>query len=73
MSADRDRTKKYATAEQIGSGPAVVVYWFAPEHGGYWEPWSVVFSSMPSMFEADEAAKEFAAAEGIEYESYKGG
>ncbi len=62
--ADRS---KYVTTTKGMSGHFAVILWWAPEHGGFWEPWNTGHGRYASLPEAAKEAKEIAEAEGIGY------
>lgn len=54
------------------TGPAIsgyfaVMYWWNPEHGGFWEPWQTGIGRYATREEAVEEGKAWAEAEDIEF------
>jgi|HubBroStandDraft_6_1064221.scaffolds.fasta_scaffold1750716_1 hypothetical protein len=59
--------KAYVTSTHGMRGWFAVLVWFAPE--GFWEPWQSGIGSYDTQEGAEEEAREWAEAEGIEFKS----
>jgi hypothetical protein len=67
--ADRS---SFVTLTKGMSGHFAVIYWWAPEHGGFWEPLQSGIGRYATQAEADVEAREIADAEAIGYLPPKG-
>lgn len=61
----------FVTTMKLGTGWAAVAMWWAPEHGGFWEPWDTGFGRHCTQDEAVTEAKEWAKADGLRYKASK--
>lgn len=59
--------KTHIQVSLLGSGWAAVQLWWAPEHGGFWEPYQTGVGRYATKEEAIQEAKEWALAEEMEF------
>lgn len=59
--------KSFITTTKGGSGYFAVQMWWAPEHGGFWEPWQTGLGRFATQEEAEVEARDWAEAEGLEF------
>lgn len=57
----------YITVTQGMFGYFAVMLWWNPDMGGFWEPWSTGFGRYADKAQAISEAKDWAAAEELEY------
>ena len=62
-----DRKKMRVTVTHGLRGYFAVLLWWNPEYGGFWEPWESGIGSYTTKSAAEEEAKDWAEAEGVEY------
>lgn len=69
--ADLGLTKPapFITVTKGGSGYFAVMMWWAPEHGGFWEPWETGIGRYEEKWKAISEAKVWAEAEEIEFQA----
>jgi hypothetical protein len=60
-------TAPYITITKGGAGWFAVYMWWAPEHGGYWEPWQTGIGRYATPAEAEKEGREWADAEELKY------
>lgn len=65
--ADFEDHSRYITAALLGSGWAAVQMWWAPELGGFWEPWDTGYDRYATAEEAEGEAREWAKAIGCRF------
>lgn len=59
--------RPYVTVTYGGAGYFAVLLCWNEDHGGFWEPWETGFVRSPFKDVAAREAKEWAAAENLEY------
>jgi hypothetical protein len=57
----------FVTVSKGGARWFAVMMWWAPEDGGFWEPWNTGIGRYPTEEEAEEEGKEWAESEGMEF------
>lgn len=62
-----DNKKPYITISSGMSGWFAVMLWYAPQHGGFWEPWETGFGRWETRDEAIEEGRDWAEAEEMEF------
>jgi hypothetical protein len=62
-----DQPKRHVTITQGLRGYFAVLVCWNPEHGGFWEPWQSGIGSYATAEEAEEEARDWAEAEGVEF------
>lgn len=62
--------KPYIGITKGMSGYFAVMYWWNPDMGGFWEPWSTGFGRYATEQEAIDEGKAWAAAEEVEFKHH---
>jgi hypothetical protein len=57
----------YITVYESISGWKAVMLWWAPEMGGFWEPWTTGVGAYGTEAEAEVEGKQWASEEGLEF------
>lgn len=55
--------RTFVTITKLGSGWTAVQMWWAPEHGGFWEPWQTGVGRYATAAEAEQEGRSWAEAE----------